>query len=82
MKYEEIMLTCNALFIKEEELIYVDGTENYEWKIGYAAAGVLAVGAGLKPGKTPDGKIITLFGVPVQIDYLRPECVELWKKVG
>ena len=82
MKYEEIMLTCNALFRKEEENIYAEGTGNYEWKIGHAAAGMLAVGAGLKPGKTSDGKIITLFGVPVQIDYLRPECVELWKKVG
>ncbi len=81
MTYEEIMTQCEILYMQERENIYMAWEENYEWKLGYAVVGRINEGLGFRGGKIP-GRILSFMGIPAQIDYLRPECLELWKKVG
>lgn len=82
MTYEEIMLQCNYLYCREKQNIYMEGSENYEWKLGYAVSNVLLWEFQNVLGRIPNNECKRLMDIPVQIDYLRPECIELWKKVG
>lgn len=82
MTYEEIIDKCDSIYRQEEKNIYMDGSENYEWKISYAFASRLEAEHGKMLNRIPEGQIRTLFGVPVQIEYLRTNCIELWKRVA
>jgi hypothetical protein len=79
MKTKEIYEVACAMHRSVKRDIFLNNAE-YKWKIG-ALAGTALTNMVLPKVVVKQDEVMTLFGLPMDIDFVNPYKLELWKKV-